>query len=350
MERRAWKMTAPREPLVLEVAPVAEPAAGQVVVEVAGCGVCHTDLGFYQGQVPTRASLPLVLGHEIAGLVVAAGVGAEAWAGRDVLVPAVIPCGECDFCAAGRGNICRRQFMPGNDGDGGFASHVTVPAVGLAPVDELPPGYELADLAVIADAVTTPLQAIHRAGVGDGDLVVVIGTGGVGTYAVQIAAARGATVVAVDIEPARLEPLLAHGAGAVVDASGTDPRELRNLIRERAADLGAGRTGWKIFECSGTTAGQESAFALLCPAATLAIVGYTPQPVSLRLSNLMAFDATAFGSWGCPPERYPEALRLVQEGAIDVRPFVRRMPMDRIQEAFDLTHAAGEAGRIVLTP
>ena len=135
-----------------EVGPA--PQRGEVLIEVAGCGVCHTDLSFLHGEVAPRAGLPIVLGHEITGRVVDAGEGAEEWQGRDVLVPAVIPCGDCPACLAGRGNSCAKQCMPGNDRDGGFATHLTVPAVGLCPVDELPKGYELADFSVIADAVT----------------------------------------------------------------------------------------------------------------------------------------------------------------------------------------------------
>jgi 6-hydroxycyclohex-1-ene-1-carbonyl-CoA dehydrogenase len=317
---------------------------------VAGCGVCHTDLGFYHGHVRTRAPLPLVLGHEIAGTVEAAGAGAEEWVGRDVLVPAVIPCGDCDFCRSGRGNICAGQTMPGNDADGGFASHVTLPTPGLTAIESTPEGYSLADFAVIADAVTTPLQAIHRAQVAAGDLVIVIGVGGVGGYAVQIAAARGARVIAIDVNAERLAVLEDHGAAAVTDASDMETRDVRDAVREHARALGHPRHSWKIFECSGTTPGQETAFALLVPAATLAIVGYTHKPVSVRLSNLMAFDASAFGSWGCPPELYPEAVRMVRDGEIDLRPFVRRMSMDRIEEAFALTDAATAPYRIVLTP
>jgi 6-hydroxycyclohex-1-ene-1-carbonyl-CoA dehydrogenase len=350
IERSSWKLIEPGRPLESASDPLPEPGDGQVLVEVAGCGVCHTDLGFYHGHVRTRAPLPLVLGHEISGTVRAAGPGDEEWIGKDVLVPAVIPCGECDFCRAGRGNICASQTMPGNDADGGFASHVIVTTPGLTPIDSIPDGYALADFAVIADAVTTPLQAIHRAGVTDDDLVIVIGVGGVGGYAVQIAAARGASVIAIDINAERLERLAAYTGATTIDASGMDTKAVRGAVRDAAKQLGFGRHSWKIFECSGTTPGQETAFALLCPAATLAVVGYTHQPVSVRLSNLMAFDASAFGSWGCPPELYPEAVRLVRDGEIDLRPFIRQMPMDQIEEAFALTDAATEPYRIVLTP
>lgn len=348
-DRYSWHFAEPGQPLTRTAGAGREPTASEVLVEVAGCGVCHTDLGFLDGSVKTRSPLPLVLGHEISGTVVATGPGAESWTGKDVLVPAVIPCGTCALCRSGRGNMCPDQLMPGNDMDGGFATHVTVPARGLTPVTELPPGHELADMAVIADAVTTPLQAVRRAGVAPGDLVVVVGTGGVGTYAVQVAAALGATVVAVDIDDSRLEPLLSHGASATINSRGLSPREVRDQIRGLASQENA-PLGWKIFECSGTVPGQETAFGLLGPTATLAVVGFTRDMVSVRLSNLMAFDATAFGSWGCPPELYPEAVELVSTGKVALVPFTRKVPMNEIETVLEGAHHRSDPRRTILIP
>ncbi|MFV1970334.1 MAG: 6-hydroxycyclohex-1-ene-1-carbonyl-CoA dehydrogenase, partial [Acidimicrobiia bacterium] len=333
--RYAWRLVEPGQPLERVEQAGRRPEAGEVLIEVAGCGLCHTDLGFLDGTVKTRAKLPLVLGHEISGRVTEAGEGAEAWMGRDVLVPAVIPCGDCDLCSSGRGNVCTRQKMPGNDLDGGFATHVTVPTIGLSIIENLPDGYELADFSVIADAVTTPLQAVRRANVSQGDFVVVVGTGGVGTYAVQIAAASGATVVAVDIDDDRLSLLREHGAAATVNARDLSPRDVRDLVREHAESLGMTRIGWKIFECSGTVSGQETAYGMLGPQATLAVIGFTMDKVSVRLSNLMAFDATAFGSWGCPPELYPEAIELVTSGKVDLGPFTHKVPMANIEQVLE---------------
>ena len=169
--------------------------------KVAGCGVCHTDVGFASEGVPTRHALPLVLGHEIAGHVVAADDKAQHWMGQAVIVPAVIACGECPACKAGRSTTCRRQFMPGNDGNGGFATHVRVPARGLCRVpDKLPVGVSLEALSVVADAVTTPYEAIRRSGLKAGEVAVVVGAGGIGGFAVQIAAALGAKAVAIDVD------------------------------------------------------------------------------------------------------------------------------------------------------
>jgi len=348
--RYSWRMVAPDSPLERFDDAAREPDAGEVVVEIAGCGVCHTDLGFLEGEVSTKGGLPLVLGHEISGTVVEAGDGARHWLGTDVLVPAVIPCEECVMCRAGRGNVCTNQKMPGNDFDGGFATHVTLPARGLAAVVDLPPHYELADLCVVADAVTTPLQAVRRADVGDGDFVVVVGTGGVGGFAVQVAAASGATVIAVDIDDAHLEPLLEHGAAGTVNARGLTARDVRSLVRDHARSEDVGSSGWKIFECSGTAAGQETAFGLLGPASTLAVIGFTMDKVTIRLSNLMAFDATAFGSWGCPPQLYPEAIELVTSGQINLLPFIRKTPMAGISQVLAETHTGGDPRRTILVP
>jgi 6-hydroxycyclohex-1-ene-1-carbonyl-CoA dehydrogenase len=346
----SWRLVAPGKPLEMSHGAARAPNAGEVLVEVAGCGLCHTDMGFIDGDVKTVAELPLVLGHEISGRVLEAGAGAEDWVGRDVLVLPVIPCRQCEMCAAGRGNVCSNQRLLGNGLDGGFATHVTVPADGVAAIERLPDGHELADLAVVADAVTTPLQAVRRAGVADGDFVVVVGTGGLGTYACQIAAASGAAVVAADIDDARLERLLEYGAVAAVNVRGLSPREVRERVRELAKSLGMPRIGWKIFECSGTSAGQETAFGLLGPAGTMAVVGFTMDKVTIRLSNLMAFDAATFGSWGCPPELYPEAIELVTSGKIKVLPFSHKVAMSDINDAISQTHAGGDPRRTILVP
>ena len=183
MPATALVLSAPRE---LSLRPLTPTALGpdEARVRVAGCGVCHTDISFYTGQVRTRHPLPLVLGHEIAGTVVDAAEPYAFLIGRDVIVPAVIPCDCCELCRTGHDNACLNQVMPGNHSDGGFATEVVVPARHLVPLGPERGGYALADLAVVADAVTTPYQALERADVKAGDLVVVIGAGGIGTYAV----------------------------------------------------------------------------------------------------------------------------------------------------------------------
>lgn len=348
-----WLMTAVGEPMVKADFDPFPPSDGEVVVEVAGCGVCHTDLGFYYDGVRVNHGLPLALGHEISGRVVAAGAGASEWQGKAVLLPSVIPCGECKLCLSGQGTICRKQKMPGNDIHGGFATHVCVPARGLCPVDEqrlAAAGLALADVSVVADAVTTPYQAAVQAEVRPGDLAIVVGTGGVGTYAVQIARAFGATVAALDVDQAKLDTMAEYGAALTLNVRQVQGRELRKAIQDFARNNGLPGTGWKIFECSGTAAGQDTAFGLLTYGATLSVVGFTMDKVELRLSNLMAFHARALGNWGCLTELYPPALDLVLDRKIPLAPFVERHPLDDINEIFAAARAHKLARRAVLVP
>ncbi|MDQ7079530.1 MAG: 6-hydroxycyclohex-1-ene-1-carbonyl-CoA dehydrogenase [Paracoccaceae bacterium] len=348
-----WVMTAPDQPLERQTFEPAAPQAGEVVVEIAGCGVCHTDLGYYYDGVRTNQPLPLTLGHEISGTVAQAGKGAEAWLGKAVIIPAVMPCGECDLCKRGKGTICRAQKMPGNDIEGGFATHITVPARGLCPVDEgrlAGAGLQLADVSVVADALTTPYQAAVQAGVGAGDLVIVNGTGGVGGYAVQVAAALGATVVAIDVVPEKLDAVAQFGASLTLNAREHDPRALKGAIRDFAKRQSLRQTEWIIMECSGTAAGQTTAFGLLNHGATLCVVGFTMDKVTLRLSNLMAFHARALGNWGCPPELYPGALDLVLDGKVQLKPFVEQHQLDDINDVFDAVHHGKLTRRAIMVP
>jgi 6-hydroxycyclohex-1-ene-1-carbonyl-CoA dehydrogenase len=332
------------------------PGPGEVLVEVAGCGVCHTDLGFYYDGVPTRHAFPLTLGHEISGRVVEAGPGAEGWIGGAVVVPAVLPCGECEACRAGRGQVCPKQIFPGSDVHGGFGTHVRVPARGLCAVPDLtrpdvnPHGLALESLSVIADAVSTPYQAIVRSGLGAGDLAVFVGVGGIGGFGVQIAHALGADVVAIDVDDARLVQMAGHGADATFNSRSSDFKQLRRGLREFAEARRIPTWRTRVFETSGSPSGQTTAFGLVGHGGYLSIVGYTPKAVEVRLSNLMAFDATAQGNWGCLPEHYPAVLDLVLQGRVALGPFIEPRPMAAINDVFAELHAGGATRRIVLIP
>jgi 6-hydroxycyclohex-1-ene-1-carbonyl-CoA dehydrogenase len=345
-------MTATGKPLVPANFDTLAPGPDEVLVEIAGCGVCHTDLGYYYDGVRTKHDLPLTLGHEISGRVVDAGANARNWLQRAVIVPAVIPCGQCDACRRGKTTICPNQKMPGNDIQGGFASHIVVPALGLCPVDEdklKAAGLALADVSVVADAVTTPYQAVLQAGVGPGDLVVVNGVGGVGGYCAQIAKAFGGTVVAIDVNQDKLD---AFGGTAAItlNARTMQPRELKGAVQSFAKQHGLRPSEWIIFECSGSRAGQETAFSLINHGATLGVVGFTMDKVEVRLSNLMAYHARALGNWGCPPELYPAALDLVLSGRIKLAPFVEQHPLSDINRVFEAVHHGELKRRAILVP
>ncbi len=349
IEATGYVLHEPNKPFVRERFTIDPPPAGEVVVQVAGCGLCHTDIGFFTGSVQTAKS-PLILGHEISGTVVATGPGAESLAGRAVIVPAVLPCGECDLCRRGRGNVCQKQVMPGNHIDGGFATHIRVPSGSLCVLPEDLAGYDLAELAVIADAVTTPYQSFQRSGLAAGELAIVIGMGGLGIYMVQFARDAGAEVIAIDVDGKKLEAAAALGARHTVNATDMTDRDVKKAVRAAVKEHSLPPNGWKVFEMSGTAAGQQTAFALLSFAGTVGIVGFTMDRVSIRLSNVMAFDAELFGNWGCRPDLYPEVVAKVLDGSINVRDHVQRHPLDSINEMFALSLDHKIEKRVVLVP
>ena len=330
--------------------PVPELAPGEVLVEVAGCGVCHTDLGYFYDGVPTVSKPPLTLGHEISGTVVA---GDEAWVGKEVIIPAVMPCRKCILCKTGRGNRCLAQKMPGNSLGlyGGFSSHIPVPAIDLCEVKDRG-DIPLSHLAVVADAATTPYQAAKRADLQPGDNVVVIGiTGGVGQYVGQITKALGAnTVVGIARNKEKLERALNFGADFCINSTDKDARTVSKEFRGYCKENGLPNTGWKIFEVTGSKPGQEIGLTLLSFTGKLIVVGFGMAKVEYAIGRLMAFDAEIIGTWGCLPEYYPIVLGMVLGGKINMEEFVETRAMSTIAETFAEAHKTPPMKRIVLIP
>ena len=329
--------------------PLPELGPGEVLVEVAGCGICHTDLGYFFDGVPTVVKPPLTLGHEISGKVVA---GDDGWIGKEVLIPAVMPCRRCYLCKTRRGNRCLDQKMPGNSLGiyGGFSSHLPVPSIDLCEIRNRG-NTPLEHLAVVADAVTTPYQAAKRAALEPGDNVIVIGIGGVGQYMVQMAKALGAnTVIAVDIVEQRLQKILSHGANFALNAKGKASKEIFGEIKEIRKQNGLPVFGWKIFEVTGSRPGQELALSLVSFTSKLMIVGFGLQKVEYSISRLMAFDAEIIGTWGCLPEYYPQALQMILSNKVALAPYVQTRPMSTILETFHEAHTQPPEKRIILIP
>ena len=191
---------------------------------------------------------------------------------------------------------------------------------------------------------------MRRAGVTPGSLAIVVGAGGVGGYCVQVARAFGATVVAIDVDDAKLAAIAQHGAALTLNSRALDAKAIKAAVSAFAKQNGLRNTEWFIFECSGSAPGQLTAYSLLVHGATLSVVGFTMDKVEVRLSNLMAFDARAIGNWGCPPEAYPAALDLVLDGKVQIRPFVETHPLDDINRVFDAVHQREIKKRAVMVP
>jgi 6-hydroxycyclohex-1-ene-1-carbonyl-CoA dehydrogenase len=329
------------QPLELVDLPDPVPGEGEVLVEVAACGICHTDLSFTDHNIPTMKEPPLVLGHEISGRVKALGPGAEGFEPGDaVLIPAVYGCGECRFCKAGRENLCSKMVFFGSSRDGGFAELIALPAHVLC---RLPESIPLEAACVIADAVSTPYHAVkNRACVRKGERVFVVGCGGIGINIVQCAAARGAEVLAVDLRDDALEAAKGLGAAHTLNPAGVErlDKAVKGIFKG-GADV--------AFEAIGVKATIEAAFGGLARGGRLCVVGYCAEKVTLAAAKIMFFEQEVVGSLGCPTSEYPPLVEDVAAGRIQVEPLVsNRVPLESINEGFDILREGRGIRNIVI--
>jgi 6-hydroxycyclohex-1-ene-1-carbonyl-CoA dehydrogenase len=330
------------EPLRVEEVPMPTPGPGEILVKVAACGLCHTDLHYIDHGVPTFKKPPLILGHEVSGTVAGVGADAASWREGDrVLLPAVYGCGQCIMCRNGRDNACLSMMMFGNNIDGGYAEYMLAPA---KDAFHLPDDLPLEESAIIADATTTPYHAVvNRGKVRPGDKVVVFGCGGIGLNVVQFAAVAGAHVVAVDIVDEKLEWARRLGAEATLNSQEIErvDKEIRKLTGG-GADIG--------FEAIGNPAVQAQAFNSLRTGGRLVLVGYASHPMTLNSGRLMYREMEIVGSLGCRTVDYPRVIELARQGSIKVKELVTaRFSLDDINVGLDALRQ-GEGVRSVVVP
>lgn len=331
----------PNQKLRIEEVLEPVPSDNEVVVKIEACGLCHTDLHYIDHGVPTFKKPPLILGHEPAGIVSKVGRNVKNLKEGDrVLIPAVFSCGSCRACRTGRENICDTMVMLGNNIDGAYAEYVAVPAKDLAIVPE---DISLIEIAVVADAVSTPFHAVvNRAKVKAGDVISVFGCGGVGINIVQIASIVGARVIAVDIVDSKLEKAKKLGAAITLNANNFDniAKEIRKLT-DGGVDI--------AFEAIGNPKTLQYAFDTLRKGGTLCVVGYCSQKLEWSFTKVMYYEMQIIGSLGCRPVDYPKIINLVKEDKLNIKELISaKFPLDKINEAFDFLRS-GEGLRIIIT-
>jgi len=316
--------------------------AHEILVKIAACGVCNTDAHYIDHGVPTFKAPPIILGHEPSGIVEEVGADVKNFkAGDRVLIPPVFSCGYCDNCRLGRENICFNMVMLGNHLDGAYAEYTKAPA---KDCQHLPEELPLEESSIIADAISTPYHAVkNRAQVKPGDSVVVYGCGGVGMNVVQIAAAAGASVIAVDIVDWKLETAKQLGAQHTINAKDKEDKALLKEIR----GLTGGGADISI-EAIGNPKTIELGPASVKAGGCHCQVGYTHHNVPVNAGRLMFREIEIKGSLGCRPVDYPKIISMVRTGKIQLKPVVtHRFPLEEIDAAFDLLRK-GESLRSII--
>lgn len=331
----------PKQPLKIEEVPTPKAGPGELLIKIAACGVCHTDLHYIDHGVPTFKKPPLILGHEPSGTVAALGDAVDGFKEGDrILLPAVLTCGHCEACRTGRENICDSMVMFGNNIDGAYAEYVVAPA---KDTFHLPEEIPLAEGSIIADAVSTPFHAVkNRANVKPGDTVVVLGCGGVGINLVQVAAAVGGVVIAVDISNEKLEWAKKLGADVCIN-----PNEDEKWTKTVKKITGGGAD--IAIEAIGNPRTIETAFNTLRKGGRLVVLGYTHEKASFNAGKIMYHEMEIVGSLGCRPVDYPKLIEFCRMGKIKVKELVTaKFALDDINDAFDLLRK-GEGLRSIVT-
>lgn len=321
--------------------PTPEPRAGEVLVEVAGAGACHSDLSVAMGRFPIIDDFPMILGHENAGRVAALGsevVGLDE--GAPVAVFGAWGCGMCIYCSGGLEHMCDESRWVGHGPPGGYAQYVLVPSQRhLEPIGDLDP----VEVACLTDAGLTSYRAVRRAlpRLVPGSLAVAIGIGGLGHLGLQyLKTLSPAQVVAVDTSPGARRLATELGADAVLDPSGLDVvSAIRNLGGGEGADV--------VIDFVGNDATLAMAKQVVKRRSLIVIVGLGLGTLRYSFLDFPAEVDLCTAYWGSRTE-LTEVITLAQQGLVSPR--IEQHPLDTINEVFARLEAGQVRGRAVLIP
>jgi 2-desacetyl-2-hydroxyethyl bacteriochlorophyllide A dehydrogenase len=340
---KALRLTAIGSPL--EEADIGIPpvAARDILIRIKAAGICHSD-AHYRAGVSSVESLPITLGHEVAGVVERIGADVTNFqAGDRVCVHYLVTCGQCEFCQAGNEQFCPATEMIGKDRDGGYGEFIAMPA---RSVFRLPDEIPFEQGAILMCSSATSLHALKKARLRPGETAAIFGVGGLGVSAVQLARHLGATeVYAVDINPRKLE--LATGFGAIpVNATIRDPVEhIRELTQERGVDV--------ALELVGLPLTMHQAVQSLAVLGRAALAGLTRESFAVApYVDLLNKEAEIIGVSDHLASEIPLLLDLVRTGKLDLsRGIIRTIPLeaDATNDVLDGLEEFGDDVRVVIT-
>jgi propanol-preferring alcohol dehydrogenase len=334
---RAAVVTSFTEPLEIREVPKPSPGPGQVLVRIEASGLCHTDIHAAHGDWPVKPSPPFIPGHEGVGIVEAVGEGVtHRQVGDRVAIPWLgHACGHCDHCVTGWETLCEEQQNTGYSVDGGFAEFTVADADYVVPVPE---GVDPHDAAPLTCAGVTTYKAIKVAGITPSERVVVFGIGGLGHLAVQYARIVGGTVIAVDVEDAKLEMARELGADHVINARETDPVAAIEALG--GADVAV--------VLAVIPAVFEQAFASLRRGGRLVCVGLPPEsdgPMSLPIFPTVLKGISVIGSIVGTRQDLAEVFALHAQGR--TRVIAEGRKLDEVNEAIDEVLTGRATARLV---
>ena len=314
---------------------------GQVLVEVAACGICGTDLHVYNG-LPAAWPTPGIRGHEFAGTVVAWADDVEGFQDGDrVVVQPLVYCGQCRYCRSGQTNLCANLCLIGGEQPGGFAEQVAVPANSLFRVPE---NLSIRQAALIETLATT-VHAFEQNLFGVLRSVAVLGAGAQGLFAVQLARLVGAKLIVVsETLPYRLAMSQRLGATHVINAG-------QENVVETVLDLTDGEGVDLVIEAAGKAVTRQGAAQLLRPGGTAIFLALGAEPTPIDFIALVSRELHLRGTQCYTDADFALAIELLASGEIVVDPIITEMPLERGAVAFEmLASDPGEMIKVILEP
>ncbi|MCV7320609.1 zinc-binding dehydrogenase [Mycolicibacterium confluentis] len=342
---RAQRFYADTGTVAVEDIPIPEPGPGEVLVRVAYCGICHTDLSVIDGNFPSQQPV-VTQGHETSGTVAKLGPGVAGWqVGDRVIVEAGKPCHRCDRCVRGDLANCNQMLIMGCDYDGGWAEYTVAHSLGLTRV---PDEVSMQHAAILADAVATPFGAVVRTGrVSVGESVGIWGVGGLGSHMVQMARLSGAApIVAVDTNPAVLERAVSLGADYAFDAR---DENLASRITEATQGKGLDVT----FDAVGRNASFQQALENTARSGRLVLVGLSADSPSLGTTSEFGVSRKQIlAHLGYQNSDVAILAGLVARGRLDLSQSISEIvPLDQVAAGIDrLVRQEGNPIRILVQP
>jgi propanol-preferring alcohol dehydrogenase len=324
------------KPLVIDEVPVPEVGPGQVLVRIAACGVCHTDLHAANGDWPVKPTPPFIPGHEGAGHVVAIGQGVDHLKEGDrVGVPWLhSACGRCRYCLGGWETLCQGQKNTGYSVNGCFAEYVLADA---DYVGRLPDAVSMIEIAPILCAGVTVYKGLKATATRPGNWVVISGLGGLGHVAVQYAHAMGLNVIAVDVDDAKLALAKRFGTALAVNALKEDPVEFVHKAVGGAQGVLVTAVSLKAF---------EQATSMVARGGTVSLVGLPPGDFPLSVFNTVLSGITIRGSIVGTRLDLQEALDFAAQGKVKATVSTDRL--ENINQVLERMEEGAIEGRIVL--
>ena len=330
--------------LAIVVRDVPTPRPGEVLLRVDACGFCHHDYLVMTGTLRRGVAPGVILGHEIAGTVVSLGVGATRFQEADRVVTLLTAaCGNCARCLSGREHRCEHGAGIGHGRDGGFAEYVALPETALVG---LPDDLAAERAALLACPAGVALSGIETAEVSEGETIVVTGAGGgLGSHAVQLAAGRGAQVIAATSSPGKTAGLEQLGASVVVEVGdGPDLAEIVLAFTEdNGADVVIDTVGPPLWPDSLRCLGQYGRLALLGDV--------TGEPTAVRMAEVIFRDLRLTGVSGVSRRTLERCVDMAAAG--ELQPVVseaRPLTQQGVAEAVRMVRGREALGRVVLIP